>query len=625
MTMQLADRPDEALCQVQDTMRIGDFPLAEQQCHSLLHHHPAAHQAWHLLGLLAFRSGRLTHAAEWMGNAARLAPSVASYQSDLCEIWRRLGNLPMAIACGEQAIALTPDKPDAHYNLGLAYSDAADLSRAGQCFRMALERDPRHDQAWNNLGSALERQGDTVTAASAYAQATALAPGNAVAQYNLGMLQRARGLTLPARHCFEAALAAQPDFAAARQQLQELLTSGAQADGPADADEWHRHGIACYEQTRIEEAIACYQQALAREPERADILNSLGFALQDLDSMDDALDCFRHSVALQPDFAMARLNLAMAQLKLGDWEEGWANYEARWDSVASDRSQQGIHRPPCPLPQWRGERHTRGDSLLVITEQGYGDAFQFSRYLTLAAGRFARVGFACSLPTLRLMEWSFNDRIVLMSHMPADFSGWDWQCPLMSLPLAFATRPDTVPAQMPYLRVPPPAAGHWRERLARAAPDRLRIGIAWAGRKQHRCDARRSLDPGLLLPLLSDPRFAWVSLQKRADGDSMPALPAGTHWLDWSDELTDFADTAALVSGLDLVISIDSVMVHLAGALDRPVWMLNRFDGEWRWLRRRDDSPWYPGLRLFSQPAFGDWNSVIGQVAQALDVWFRQH
>jgi hypothetical protein len=232
--------------------------------------------------------------------------------------------------------------------------------------------------------------------------------------------------------------------------------------------------------------------------------------------MEEALACFQRAVELAPDFNMARLNLGMAQLKLGDWTQGWDNYEARWTGSA-EAGNGSLSRPLSPLPQWNGEADTQGKRLLVITEQGFGDTFQFARYLPLVAQRFAKVGFVCSAPTLRLMEWAYGDSIVTFTRMPTDeeaWEAWDVHCPLMSLPRAFGTRPDTVPANMPALLAVPKAQAHWRERLDLAAPGSVRIGIAWAGRKAHQYDARRSLKFAQITPLLQDPRFTWVSLQK---------------------------------------------------------------------------------------------------------------
>ena len=383
------------------------------------------------------------------------------------------------------------------------------------------------------------------------------------------------------------------------------------------AESLHNQGIALYRQERFEEALVCYDQALVLAPDLPLVCNSKGYLLQDMGRMEEARDCFARAVQRAPELAMARLNLAMAQLKLGEWEAGWENYECRW--TGSAESSKGMLTPPiCPVPQWNGEQDTANKRLLIITEQGFGDTFQFARYLSLAAKRFARVGFVVSQPTLRLLEWAVGEDVVVLGRMPADYNDWDLYCPLMSLPRAFGTRVDNIPAELPYLRVPAAPLRHWHDRLEGAAPSRFRVGIAWAGRKAHQYNGRRSLRFEQIVPLLKNDGVTWVSLQKWAPEDSRPTIPGDVDWIDWTEELTDFADTAALVANLDLVISIDSSMVHLAGALNRPVWMLNRFDCEWRWLNRRDNSAWYPRLRIFNQPAFGDWESVLGTVSAAL-------
>lgn len=393
------------------------------------------------------------------------------------------------------------------------------------------------------------------------------------------------------------------------------------ASTPAPAEVDHIDGIAHYKADRFEQALVCLNRALVRAPAFASAYNTRGYVLQDMGRLAEALADFTRAVALSPDMAVFRLNLGMLQLKLGQFEAGWCNYEARWTGAAEYQAGQ-FGQPQCKLPVWEGlsastPEQDKARAILVITEQGFGDTFQFSRYLPLLAERFRKVGFACADPTRRLMDWSFGDSVVSFTRMPAT-AGWDVQCAMMSLPKAFDTRLENIPATSPYLRAPAVARQHWRERLAAAAPNKLRIGLAWAGRAQHHRDVRRSLRLTQLAPLLQDPRVAWVSLQKWAPGDPRPDVPKGIAWIDWTDELGDFADSAALVSELDLVISVDSAMVHLAGGLGRPVWMLDRFDNEWRWLSGREDSPWYPQLRIFRQAAFGDWPPVIECIAQAL-------
>lgn len=379
----------------------------------------------------------------------------------------------------------------------------------------------------------------------------------------------------------------------------------------------HLLGISFYRLNRFDEARSAYERALQIQPNFPSALNSLGFLLQDIGLIEQAKIAFEQALQLAPELAMARLNLGMAQLKLGDFENGLENYEARWTGSA-ESAQGTFNKPDCPLPLWNGEDNTQDQSLLIITEQGFGDTFQFSRYLLEVSKRFKKVGFACSAPTLRLMEWAFNHQVTLFTHLPKDYGTWDYQCALMSLPRLCKTRLESIPQNVPYLQVPSPILNHWQEKLSAASPKRLKVGIAWAGRAVHQYDSRRSLQFEQILPLLQVPFITWVSLQKWMPQDVRPAIPENVDWIDWTDDLQDFGDTAALVQNLDLVISIDSSMVHLAGALNKPVWMLNRFDSEWRWLNQRDDSPWYPSMRIFNQPAFGDWPSVIAEAAKQL-------
>ena len=393
------------------------------------------------------------------------------------------------------------------------------------------------------------------------------------------------------------------------------------SSAPSPAEAAHIEGIAHYKADRFDQALACFNRTISLQPAFANAYNSRGFVLQDLGRLDEALADFSRAVELAPEHAMSRLNLGMLQLKLGHFDAGWANYEARWTGAAEYQAGQ-FKKPECGLPMWEGASSStpsqdKQRSILVITEQGFGDTFQFARYLPLLAQRFKKVGFACSDPTRRLVDWSFGDEVVSFNRLPAP-SGWDVQCALMSLPKAFDTRLDSIPGGESYLRAPSVARFYWKERLDAAAPNKLRVGLAWAGRAQHNRDARRSLKLTQLMPLLADPRVAWVSLQKWAPEEVRPDVPKGVNWLDWTDELGDFADSAALVSELDLVISVDSAMVHLAGGLGKPVWMLDRFDNEWRWLTGRQDSPWYPQTRIFRQAAFGEWAPVIEDAVRAL-------
>jgi tetratricopeptide (TPR) repeat protein len=529
---------NNAMMQAQLHAQAGRLVEAESAYRNIIAAHPKFHPAYQELGLLAYAAGKLPWAADLFKTAIALDNNIALYHRNYGEICRRLGRFDEAIRSGTQACRLSPSDIDAHFNLGLACSDAKNFAGETQAYRRVLElMEPQlvsgqaTPQMWNMRGNSLHRLG----------------------QFD------------EARRSYEHALKLQPDFPAA--------------------------------------------------------LNSLGSLLINIGLTQEAHDCFARAVNIAPEFDMARLNLGMAQLKLGDWEQGWENYEARWTGSA-ESGNGTFSRPPCPLQQWDGRGETVKQGLLIITEQGFGDLFQFSRYLELAGKRFAKVGLVCpdSLTHL-IMEWSFGEQVVVLKRMPVNYNTWHWQCPLMSLPRVFQTRLDTIPTSIPYLKVSKVAQAHWRDRLNEAAPGRFKIGVAWAGRRAHLYDAQRSLQFEQLLPLMKghyDKQLTWVSLQKAGIDDPRPVSPEGVNWLDWTEELVDFADTAALVSNLDLIISIDSAMIHLAGGLARPVWMLNRFNSEWRWLEQREDSPWYPTLRIFNQPQPGDWASAFNTVQSAL-------
>lgn len=380
---------------------------------------------------------------------------------------------------------------------------------------------------------------------------------------------------------------------------------------------WHLAGISFYRLLRFAESKSCYEKALVLSPDAPMVLNSYGFLLQDMGLMQEALAAYEKAIDIAPEFAMARFNLSTAQLKLGKFEAGWQNYESRWYGSA-EASNHNLQIPKTPLPKWVGQEGTENQSLLILTEQGFGDTFQFCRYLPLLTQRFRKVGFVCSMPTMRLMEWAYGNGVAMFNHIPENYSTWDWQTNLLSLPLAFQTRIETIPRNVPYLSVPDVVKRHWNERIEANGMGGLRVGIAWAGRNTHLADSRRSIAFDKVLPLLNLRNISWFSLQKWTPGDVRPAIPPGVTWIDWSDEFVDFADTAGLISNLDLIISIDSAPVHLGGALNIPVWLLNRYDGEWRWLENRADTPWYPSVRLFNQPQFGDWDAVITSVSQEM-------
>jgi tetratricopeptide (TPR) repeat protein len=385
---------------------------------------------------------------------------------------------------------------------------------------------------------------------------------------------------------------------------------------------------------RPDEAARVYFTLLELEPDHSRALANLGVVLKDLGSLSEAERYLRQVIDIEPSNRGARANLGLVLLAAGNYEQAWPYFEDRAANFVDADGRPSSGSAGLPLPEWRGERldgasegatgaaAVGGKRLLVVPEQGYGDSLQFVRYLPLALERFSQVGYICPQPLRRLYEQSLCTRwpgLVMLDDAYPDVSNWDYQCPLMSLPMAFGTRVDNIPAST-YLHADAELSAAWRARLDALPEPRLpRVGIVWAGGHSGLTeDMARSLPFARIAPLLALQGIHWISLQKTDDDTKRAGARTGGRLIDWMDEVTDFADTAALIDNLDLVIAVDTSVAHLAAAMGKPVWLLNRFAGCWRWLRQRDDSPWYPSVRIFTQPARGDWNDVLNRVAIAL-------
>ncbi|MFZ1909244.1 MAG: tetratricopeptide repeat protein [Burkholderiales bacterium] len=367
-------------------------------------------------------------------------------------------------------------------------------------------------------------------------------------------------------------------------------------------------GNALQELKRHDQALASYDKALALKPDYAEALSNRGLTLQALKRHDEALASYGKALALEPDFAEAHANLGLLRLLLGDFERGWEEYEWRWKGPSFSASRRNFSQP-----LWLGEDGVSGKTLLIHAEQGLGDTIQFVRYARQAAEKGATVVLQVQPALKALLASAFGRYQVLAEGEP--LPRFDLHCPFLSLPLAFKTRLDSIPAQVPYLAAPVAAIDKWSDRLGQKGVPR--IGIVWSGRSTHANDANRSIALTRLMPLRS-PDVQLVSLQNEVRAEDARVLTANAQILHFGPELKDFSDTAALVSLVDLVVSVDTSVAHLAGALGKPVWILVPFAPDWRWLLEREDSPWYPSARIFRQPKLGDWDSVIDKVRQAL-------
>jgi hypothetical protein len=399
-------------------------------------------------------------------------------------------------------------------------------------------------------------------------------------------------------------------IAAREEQWEECLRDATQALAldPRHVEVLCNRGAALRMLGRPAEALADYDRALALAPGKAEILNNRGVALAALNRHAEAIECYGAALAAAPDYARAGFNRSVSRLVVGDFDGGWADHEYRW---------RGGDRPMQPTasraPRWTGREEIRGKTVLLGAEQGLGDIIMCTRYAPLLRDRGARVVLEVHPPLKALLrELDGIDHVIALGEaLPPH----DYQVPIMSLPLAFGTRVDTIPRDVPY--VFPPAAHIERWRSALESARRPLVGLAWSGSATLRNDRNRSI-PLAQLQALRDGEGTFVSLQKDIRDADRPHLDTGRGILHFEAELADFRDTAALASLMDVVVSVDTSLAHLAGAMARPTWILLPFSPDWRWLLGRDDSPWYPTARLFRQPQPGDWETPIRRVAEAV-------
>ena len=362
-------------------------------------------------------------------------------------------------------------------------------------------------------------------------------------------------------------------------------------------------GEALRELDRCEEAIASYQRALKLKPAYPEALNNIGGEYGRLARMTEAIAALRQCIAIAPNDPDAHWNLAVALLLIGEWDEGWNEFEWR------------LRRPESPgriypQPQWEGQP-LAGKTLLLWWEQGFGDMVQFFRYVAVAKRYGGRVILDVQPALAPLLAAQGIADAVCSANDP--LPPFDYHAALMSMPRIVKTSVQTVPGESPYIRADVDRSKYWAERLNQTGT--RNIGLAWAGRPEHRNDRRRSIRPELLAPLNTVKNVTFVTIQPRPA--NIPS-PAGLPILDLGMELGDFADTAALISQLDLVISVDTSVAHLAGALGKPTWLLLPFSPDWRWLMRREDTPWYPTVKLFRQEKLGDWIEVVRRVLRTM-------
>jgi tetratricopeptide (TPR) repeat protein len=609
--------------------------------------------------------GRREEALANAGQAVRLALRDPGAHADLGVALEAVGREREALECFERAIALDPSLAAAHHNRALLLARRGEHERALQSFDRALALQPHHAALVANRGNTLKELGRLPEAEQSYSLALAIEPNNPVTLHGRALARYLLRRYVEALHDYDAlaarghesapALVGRGATLVALRRFAEALAPLERAIQllPGDADAHIQRGVALLNSDRNAEAIESFDRALAIRPNDPDVLNNRGVALTLTWQLSQALDSFVRSAVMggttaenhtntgivlkllgryreaaaafgraltrNPDDPSARFALAFLRLTLGEFAAGWPLYEARFDVPAL-----GNPARHFSATRWSGSQSLKGKILLVHAEQGLGDVIQFCRYLPLLAAQGAFVVFEV-MPSLARLLRTLPCSVRLIGR-GEPLPPVDYYCPLLSLPLALNTRLDTIPAQVPYLAAEPERVAHWLERL-RVLPG-LRVGIAWQGNLdvEKLIWARgRSIPLTFLEPLAHLPGVQLISLQKGPGTEQLRKVPFGERIVDLGAELDRgpdaFLDTAAVMAGLDLVISSDTSVAHLAGALGRPVWVMLAASPEWRWGLERLDSPWYPTMRLFRQTADRDWRVVVAAIVDALKVF----
>ena len=606
------------------------------------------------LGNVLRAGGRLDEAIAHYVKALDIEPDNAGAHLNLGNVLQALGKLDDATAHYEKAIDIKPDHAGAHINLGNILQAQGKLDDSVAHYRKALDVEPGHAAAHINLGNVLQARGKFDDAITHYKKALPMDTGNAALHNNLGgAILGAHGDLNDAAACFEQALTLAPHYAEAHYNLGNVFSAQGKLDdavacyqralalGPDRPDFQNGLGNALRDQGKLEPAMACCERALALMPDYADAHYNLGNIFGDQGKLDDAVACYQRALGLRPDYADAHTNLivtfrdqgriddAMAcckralafhpdsadthfcdayfRLLTGDLVEGWRKYEWRWLT-------KGVKPHGLTLPLWDG-KDLRGRTILLHCEQGLGDNIQCVRFARLVKEKGGTVLLSCPPSLARLFKGVAGiDGIFPYGR---DLPAYDVHAPLMSLPGLFQTTLDTIPAHVPYLQSDPARAAAWRDRLA--SYHGFRVGVVWRSGPASEGYRKRSMTASQFTEFLGIPGLAVVSLQKdRTAGEIETLGDIPGSFFDASPFLEDFSDTASAMANLDLVITVDTSVCHLAGGLAAPVWTLIPFAHDWRWLLQREDSPWYPTMRLFGQPKIEDWQSVLERVRDEL-------
>ncbi|MDA8349864.1 MAG: tetratricopeptide repeat protein [Pseudomonadota bacterium] len=569
-----------------------------------------------ILGASLIALSRPEDALSSLDRALRIKPDYPEALNSRGTALRELRRPEEARISFENALTLKPDYAEAHNNLGIALCELKRFAEALASYEKALTLNPNYAEAHNNLGTALRALKRHEDALASYEKALALNPNYADAHNNRGIVLCELKRFAEALASYEKALALNPNYAEAHNNLGTALRALKRYDqalasyekalalNPNYAEAHNNLGVVLGDLNRPDKSLACYRIALNITPDYADAYYNQGLALYNLSHFESALANYNQAVSINPDYAEAHWNKSLLLLLTGNFSEGWPLYDWRLKRTNADRDFGAFSQP-----SWRGEFDIRGKRLLIQSEQGLGDVVQFCRYVpklqALGADTILEVPESL-IPLISTLQCSIN---VVAKGAP--LPEFDACCPIMSLPYAFNTTLETIPADVPYLFSNESKVREWRHRLGNK--DKLRVGLVWSGSEAHQNDNDRSIRLDCLLPLIIA-SVEWHSLQKLYRAHDIQTLDQHPEIKQHQDLLNDFSDTAALIECLDLVISVDTSVAHVAGAIGKPVWILLHHQPDFRWMLERMDSPWYPTAKLYRKARSEDWQNVINQV-----------
>lgn len=576
---------NKAIHLASEYFQAGNLKQAEHVCKKILRIQPNNADTLHLLGIICYQFRNYDSAITYMKRALQFNPYNADAYFNLGNTFIETGQPDEAITCYQNTLQLNPNILDAYNNLGNAFMEKGKIDNAILSYQRAIQINPRVVDTYTNLGSALIKKGQFDEAISCYQKALQINPHVAIAHCNLGDAFQEKGQLDEAISCYQKALEINPYF-----------------DNP-----YNSLGTAFHKKGQYDLAISYYQKALQLNSDFTLAYCNMAKALHSKGQVDEAITYFQKALQLEPDLADAHVNMSLALLLSGDFKQGWREYE--WRQKLRD-----FYKRDFSQPFWDGS-DISGLTILIHAEQGYGDTIQFIRYAPLIAQRGAKVMVECLKELASLLKNVEGiDNIIVRDEQLPEF---DVHCPLLSLPLVFNTALESIPANIPYITADMILVQKWRDKI-KSDNSKLKIGLTWSGNPKHVDDQNRSCPLEIFSSFRQLNNITFYSLQKGEAAEQVKNSLEGLKFFDYTEELNDFSDTAAFIENLDLIISVDTAVAHLAGALGKPVWTLLPFVPDWRWMLNREDSLWYPTMRLFRQPTLGDWKSVIDKVAEEL-------